>query len=356
MTDVPDITRIMIRTLKDLEEAVETFGILPLFRNAIPGFSIEEHVAKEAWFESEEGVWEWKGPVIRDTGCAYGKFLGNKAVFISREFFPDFANWRRDGYDFDARYEDELASYKDKMLFDLLDQKAPIQSRDLKKAGNYGKDGKKGFDTIISRLQAQCYVIVSDFVYAKDRFGQTYGWGIAEYSTPEKFMGEAFTSKVYEKKPSESYARIFGYLLGLCPWCDPKTIEQYLTRFQGAERPDGQKLWLVPSNPKYYDVVSVFAKEEEIAWKQGSDKIRPGDIVYLYVGAPYSAILYRCEVTEIDIPYTGESEHVRIDKLMMIRRLEVYPPDRMPLSKMKNYDVVSVRCTRSMPLKLAAAL
>ena len=114
MTDVPDITRLMIRTLKDLEEAVETFGILPLFRNAIPGFSIEEHVAKEAWFESEEGVWEWKGPVIRDTGCAYGKFLGNKAVFISREFFPDFANWRRDGYDFDARYEDELASYKDR--------------------------------------------------------------------------------------------------------------------------------------------------------------------------------------------------------------------------------------------------
>ena len=32
MTDVPDITRLMIRTLKDLEEAVETFGILPLFR------------------------------------------------------------------------------------------------------------------------------------------------------------------------------------------------------------------------------------------------------------------------------------------------------------------------------------
>ena len=90
MAEVPDINKLYIRTLQDLEEAVEAFGILPLFRNAIPGFSIEEHVAKEAWFESEEGVWEWKGPVIRDTGCAYGKFLGNKAVFISREFFPDF--------------------------------------------------------------------------------------------------------------------------------------------------------------------------------------------------------------------------------------------------------------------------
>ena len=88
-----------IRTQKDLEKAVEEVGILPLFKNSIPGYSVEEHAHPSAWFPSEEGVWEWKGPVIRSTGCAYGKFLGNKAVFISREWFPDFANWRRDGYD-----------------------------------------------------------------------------------------------------------------------------------------------------------------------------------------------------------------------------------------------------------------
>ncbi len=123
----------MIHTEQDLERAVESYGILPLFRNAVPGWSVEEHAAPETWFTDQEGVWEWKSPVIWGTGCAYGKFLGGKAVFISREWFPDFANWRRDGYDFDARFEDELASYQDKYLFELTDSMAPVLSKDLKK-------------------------------------------------------------------------------------------------------------------------------------------------------------------------------------------------------------------------------
>ena len=94
-----------IRTKEDLERAVEEFGILPYFANAIPGFSIEEHCSADIWFTDLEGPWEWKGPVIRETGCAYGKFFGQKAAYISRKLFPDFANFRRDGYDFDARFE-----------------------------------------------------------------------------------------------------------------------------------------------------------------------------------------------------------------------------------------------------------
>ena len=39
-----------------------------------------------------------------------------------------------------------------------------------------------GFDTIITRLQKLCYVIISDFRYEVDKTGKEYGWGIAEYS------------------------------------------------------------------------------------------------------------------------------------------------------------------------------
>ena len=76
-----------IRTQQDVEEAVERFGILPLFKNSIPGFSIEEHVLPEAWFGSEEGVWEWKGPIIRSTGCAYGKFLEGRKIYFEKQFY-----------------------------------------------------------------------------------------------------------------------------------------------------------------------------------------------------------------------------------------------------------------------------
>ena len=217
-----------IRTKQDLMDAVESFGFVPLFRNSIPGFSVEEHVAPEAWFSEEDGVWEWKGPVIRELGCAYGKLFERKAAFVSRAWFPELANYRRDGYDFDARFDDGLASYPDRTLFDLVNENAPLLSRELKRIGNYRKGGRKGFDTCMNRLQEQCYVLISDFVYQTDKYGRQYGWGVAQYSTPEKFMGEDFTASVYRRSPRQSYGRILDHLHGLLPKADAEAIQKLL--------------------------------------------------------------------------------------------------------------------------------
>lgn len=207
----------IIKSPADLIEAINKYGFLPYFRNSIEGFSIEEHIEPRYWFGDEEGAWEWKGSVIQKTGCAYGKFFERKTVYISKEWFPDFANYRRDGYDFDALYDDGLVRHTDKVLYDLLDKSAPVISKELKKLGDYRKGGNKGFDTSITRLQEQCYIIISNFVYMTDRRGQPYGWGVAEYSTPEQFMGEDFTKKVYRREPQESYELIYEHLKKILP-------------------------------------------------------------------------------------------------------------------------------------------
>lgn len=218
----------IIRTKDNLINAVQQMGILPLFQNSLSGFSVEEHVAPSAWFSDEPGVWEWKGPVIQEAGCAYGKFFEKKAAFISTEWFPDFANYRRDGYDFDARFDDGLASYKDKQLFDLVDARAPVLSKTVKQEGNYRKGGTTGFDTSMNRLQAQGYVVISNFVYMKDRYGKEYGWGVAEYSTPEKLFGEAFTNVVYQRQPEESFQRILEHLHTILPDVSDKSLRSFL--------------------------------------------------------------------------------------------------------------------------------
>ena len=93
----------MIHSAEDIANLVGELGFLPFFRNGVPGFSLAECTPHELWFSRDvDGPWEWKGPVIRLTGGVYGKFFGNKAGFVSREWFGDFANYRRDGYDFDA--------------------------------------------------------------------------------------------------------------------------------------------------------------------------------------------------------------------------------------------------------------
>ena len=221
----------IIRTKADLIQAINEYGFLPFFENSIDGFSIEEHIAPDRWWHSDTGewsAWEWKGPVIRETGCAYGKFFEKKACYISPEWFPDFANYRRDGYDFDARYDDGLAQYRDKLLYDLVEQNAPVISKRLKQLGNYKKGGNKGFDTIITRLQAQGYVIISDFVYMKDKYGNPYGWGVAEYSTPEAFMRGGFTDKVYSRSPEESYERLLEHFTRLFPNEDVGKLKKFL--------------------------------------------------------------------------------------------------------------------------------
>ena len=225
-----------VRTKQDLIDAVHEYGIVPYFTTSIPGFSLEEHCHPAALFsDTGDDTWAWKGPVIQATGCAYGKFFEKKAAYVSRELFLDLANYRRDGYDFDARYDDGLARFQDKQLFDLISANAPILSKELRRTGGYAysgrwqkTDGKKGFDTSITRLQEQCYVIISDFVYTLDKNGNQRGWGVAEYSTPEVAMGKAFSDHVYRTTPAESGERLLDHLARLFPQTAERDLKKFL--------------------------------------------------------------------------------------------------------------------------------
>ena len=43
------------------------------------------------------------------------------------------------------------------------------------------------------------------------------------------------------------------------------------------------KEWIVPANPKYFDIVHAFGDAGEIDWKQGRG-IKAGDTVFIYAG------------------------------------------------------------------------
>ena len=116
------------------------------------------------------------------------------------------------------------------------------------------------------------------------------------------------------------------------------------------------KEWLIPSNPKYYDSIHAFDDTDEINWKQGTG-IKRGDIVFMYIGAPASAIYYKCLVTETDIPWHFEREGLTIRSLMRIRLLKRYDPGRFTFEVLKReYGIFAVRGPRGLPSKLSEAL
>ena len=211
----------MIRSREDMERLIGSFGFLPFFENAIPGFSLEEHTPAELWYNgSKDGrddwpVWDWKGPVASAGTCMYGKFFQKKAGFISRAWIADFLNLRRGGMTFEERWEDGQIFYKDKALYDAVRTYGAILTPHLKMQCNYRKGGNTGFETAVTRLQMQTYLCISDFVYRTDRFGREYGWGVALYTTPEAQFGE--TALACPRTPEESRARILGHLAALLP-------------------------------------------------------------------------------------------------------------------------------------------
>ena len=222
-----------IRTKEDLIGIVSELGFLPFFTNEVPGFSIEENVASSAWYGGDwEGrinwpVWEWKGELAADRVLVYGKFFRGRAGFVSPEWFPDLSNYRRDGYDFDARFDDGLAPRKDKEIVDYLAKNGPTLSKGLKAALGYGKGGQTGFETVITRLQMQCYVEPVNFEYQKAKDGKEYGWGVARYGLSDQWY-DGLGREAYERAPKESFERILAQLEKKLPGADPKELKKLL--------------------------------------------------------------------------------------------------------------------------------
>lgn len=119
----------------------------------------------------------------------------------------------------------------------------------------------------------------------------------------------------------------------------------------------GTGAWMIPSNPKIYDVDAGFrGGNGEIEWHQ-HNRVKAGDEVFIYCSAPYSAILYRCEVTAADLAYRGMFQESKgYDRSMRIKLLEKYPPDKYPLSFIKAHGGSVVRSARTMPKELYDAV
>ena len=61
-----------IRTREDLVELVNETGFLPFFTCRIEGFSLEENISYEAWYQGRWSgkthwdAWDWKGQVLQN--------------------------------------------------------------------------------------------------------------------------------------------------------------------------------------------------------------------------------------------------------------------------------------------------
>lgn len=219
-----------IRSWQELILWIDEIGFLPLFKNEIDGFSAEEHTSNLYWWsgDPEQDPWEWRQIIARSGRVAYGKFFEKKAGFISKSWFPHFANWRRDGYDFDSRWDEELASLRQKRIMDQFSVKDELYSFELKRLAGFGKGGEKNFEGTITDLQMNGYLLIRDFRQRLNKKGQPYGWPISVYTMPETLWGHEHISSAYSTEPTHSRDLIYQQISKYFPAATDASLQAIL--------------------------------------------------------------------------------------------------------------------------------
>ena len=216
-----------LHTPEEVVAYVNKVGFLPLFKNELPGFSLEERSVGDGWWSGDEGrdPWQWRTVLASGREVVYGKFFGKRAGFISKEFFPYFVNYRRDGYDFDTLFEDGKASSRQKKIMDLFLTNEELFSFEVKKQAGFFKGGEKNFEGTLQELQTKTYLCMSDFRQKTGKNGQPYGWQVVIFSTPENLFGYSYVTSAYKEEPSVSKERIISKLREQYPQVTEKQIK-----------------------------------------------------------------------------------------------------------------------------------
>lgn len=119
--------------------------------------------------------------------------------------------------------------------------------------------------------------------------------------------------------------------------------------------------WIIPCNVKKYDVIGAFSKLNCINWKQ-STNIRPGDLVYIYLGIPHQCIKYKTVAISVDLPVVtiDDSEFIIEDTMyknygryMELLRLETYHDNLLEYKKLVENGLNSIQGPCKVPEKLA---
>ena len=205
-----------IHSCAELMDYIQQVGFLPLLDSGIWGYSAEDVVDEDCrYVVFDDGgwdwpLWKWKGPIVTEGNCVYGKFFAGKAGFVSREWWPDLCNYRR------SQHPAPQEGFIEEAILFTLSEQGSLITRELRAAcGFTGPKMRSRFDGYITRLQMACRIITEDFVYPQDRHGREYGWGWSLLTIPEQLLGREACQ--CPRTPQESFDRLFAHFRKLLP-------------------------------------------------------------------------------------------------------------------------------------------
>ena len=122
--------------------------------------------------------------------------------------------------------------------------------------------------------------------------------------------------------------------------------------------------WIVQCSVKFYDVVKHLEERSTIVWRKVS-ALRKGDIVYLYLGSPYSEIKFKCHIIDENVDEETiqanayaikKSDGLRKYKYIMLKLDYIYPEGTLSLVKLRTHGLGQTQTQARTDRKLQAYL
>ena len=107
--------------------------------------------------------------------------------------------------------------------------------------------------------------------------------------------------------------------------------------------------YIVPSNINMFDVISYVEHNNTFVWYKQPKEMKVGDLVYIYVGAPYSQILYKCVCTKVNLKVYSNRD-------MELKLLKNYKNNEYTYNFLKEHGCSFIRTPRSIPERVAKLL
>lgn len=114
--------------------------------------------------------------------------------------------------------------------------------------------------------------------------------------------------------------------------------------------------WIVPCNIKYFNIIEHLKTNQTAVWKN-SFTIKTGDTIYIYIGAPYGEIKYRCRVISDSVsdellqqnPYAIQKQPARNfysskkPKYIQFEMEYEYPEGTLSLNRLREHGLGQVQ-------------
>jgi len=147
--------------------------LMPISGSELPSL----HAAtRDSW-----AWWDWKQTLPGRRACYYAKLLRRRGTFVSWEWFPRFYAAYADPRPYWRQYREGLLSREEKQILDLLAERGPLMTRDIRLAyGPRSKANTRLVKSVLVELQRRFLITAAG--------GSTEGWSHHRWDLVDRWV------------------------------------------------------------------------------------------------------------------------------------------------------------------------